>query len=119
MILVDTIAAFGDPSASTGGPDSSFVSTASTFSSAISSTLSSTNPSIRPNPQTILAATVLQLIRDAGGEVPFADLKAYVGQAARLQGFPEQQGTSAVYMLVASHLVMIDRSCKSNLVKIV
>ncbi|KAI8348723.1 hypothetical protein B0O80DRAFT_429427 [Mortierella sp. GBAus27b] len=64
----------------------------------------------------ILAARSLQLIIEAGGVIPLQDLKDQISAEAAERGESETLGVQAVYSLVASHLIQIDRSQKSNLV---
>lgn len=51
-------------------------------------------------------------MRDAGGELPFAELKTRLGGVARVQAVGEGQAVQVVYLLVANNLVVIDRSVK-------
>ncbi|RUS25722.1 hypothetical protein BC938DRAFT_471750 [Jimgerdemannia flammicorona] len=115
--FIDAIITQGDPNTpfphpsptnTPAHPDASFMS----VSSMSSSLLPSAVPRARPAPQTVLAATVLQLVRNAGGELPFARLKTRIGDVARAQGLNEGQAVQAVYLLVANNLVVIDRSVK-------
>ncbi|KAF9576968.1 hypothetical protein EC968_000093 [Mortierella alpina] len=68
---------------------------------------------------TLLSARVLQLISEAEGVIPFPDLKDQIGQEALERGATESLGVQAVYSLVASHLIEIDRSKNPNLVSLV
>ncbi|KAG0203835.1 hypothetical protein BGX28_004040 [Mortierella sp. GBA30] len=68
---------------------------------------------------TLLAARALQLISEAGGLIPLPDLKDQIGHEALERGATESLGVQAVYSLVASHLIEIDRSKNPNLVSLV
>ncbi|KAF9976704.1 hypothetical protein BGZ73_008011 [Actinomortierella ambigua] len=67
-------------------------------------------------PATILAARILQMITAAGGTISLQDLKKQIGGEAVQLGLDEMMGVQALYTLVASHLVKIDRSTRMNLV---
>ncbi|KAF9943207.1 hypothetical protein BGZ67_004986 [Mortierella alpina] len=69
--------------------------------------------------ESLLSARVLQLISEAEGVIPFPDLKDQIGQEALERGATESLGVQAVYSLVASHLIEIDRSKNPNLVSLV
>ncbi|KAG0224116.1 hypothetical protein BGW41_005242 [Actinomortierella wolfii] len=69
-------------------------------------------------PSIILSARTLQLIREAGGTIPLQDLKKQSGAVAIQLGLEEMMGVQAVYTLMASHLVKIDRSTRMNLVSL-
>lgn len=62
----------------------------------------------------ILAARTLQLIMEAGGIIPLQDLKDQISRESVERGENETLGVQAVYSLVASHLIQIDRSQKAN-----
>ncbi|KAK3814410.1 MAG: hypothetical protein J3Q66DRAFT_346420 [Benniella sp.] len=64
----------------------------------------------------ILAARTLQLIMEADGVIPLQDLKERISREAVERGESDTLGIQAVYSLVASHLIQIDRSQKANLV---
>ncbi|KAI7825349.1 hypothetical protein BC939DRAFT_448588 [Gamsiella multidivaricata] len=64
----------------------------------------------------ILAARTLQLIKEAGGVISLQDLKEQITQETVERKLDERLGVQAVYGLVASHLIQIDRSKKPNLV---
>ncbi|KAF9982316.1 hypothetical protein BGZ65_003000 [Modicella reniformis] len=64
----------------------------------------------------ILTARTLQLIMEAGGSIPLQELKDQIGKEAVERGESEQLGIQALYTLVASYLIQIDRSQKPNLV---
>lgn len=66
----------------------------------------------------ILAARTLQMIRESGGSIPLQDLKDHISKEAAERGSAEGLGVQAVYSLVASHLIQIDRSQKSNMVSL-
>ncbi|KAG0378670.1 hypothetical protein BGX24_003155 [Mortierella sp. AD032] len=66
----------------------------------------------------ILAARTLQMIRESGGSIPLQDLKDHISKEAVERGSAETLGVQAVYSLVASHLIQIDRSQKSNMVSL-
>jgi hypothetical protein len=58
------------------------------------------------------------MIRESGGTIPLQDLKDHISKEAAERGSPETLGVQAVYSLVASHLIQIDRSQKSNMVSL-
>ncbi|KAF9923248.1 hypothetical protein FBU30_006675 [Linnemannia zychae] len=66
----------------------------------------------------ILAARTLQVIRESGGTIPLQDLKDHISKEAIEHGSAETLGVQAVYGLVASHLIHIDRSQKTNMVSL-
>ncbi|KAF9094009.1 hypothetical protein BGX23_002634 [Mortierella sp. AD031] len=66
----------------------------------------------------ILAARTLQMIRESGGVIPLQDLKDHISKEAVERGSAETLGVQAVYSLVASHLIEIDRSQKPNMVSL-
>ncbi|KAF9134378.1 hypothetical protein BGW39_007256 [Mortierella sp. 14UC] len=66
----------------------------------------------------ILAARTLQMIRESGGSIPLQDLKDNISKEAVERGSAETLGVQAVYSLVASHLINIDRSEKLNMVSL-
>ncbi|CAG8595077.1 9554_t:CDS:2 [Dentiscutata erythropus] len=63
-----------------------------------------------PSQQAIIAAIILQIFRNVGGELFLADLKSRIGQVIREKGWQENEGIKALYLLVANKLVSIDRS---------
>ncbi|KAF0466723.1 hypothetical protein F8M41_026140 [Gigaspora margarita] len=63
-----------------------------------------------PSQQAIIAAIILQILRNVGGELLLADLKSRIGQVVREKGWQENEGIKALYLLVANKLVSIDRS---------
>ncbi|RIB13586.1 hypothetical protein C2G38_2097973 [Gigaspora rosea] len=63
-----------------------------------------------PSQQAIIAAIILQILRNVGGELFLADLKSRIGQVVREKGWQENEGIKALYLLVANKLVSIDRS---------
>ncbi|KAG0264468.1 hypothetical protein DFQ27_001205 [Actinomortierella ambigua] len=69
-------------------------------------------------PTTILAARILQMVTAAGGAIPLQDLKKQIGVEAVQFGQDEMMGVQAVYTLMASHLIKIDRSTRMNLVSL-
>ncbi|CAG8592395.1 4857_t:CDS:10 [Ambispora gerdemannii] len=72
-----------------------------------------------PTPQITLSAIILQIIRDEGGELSFAELKDRISNLARQREMSEfeEMGINAVYTLVANRLIIIDRSEKTNPVR--
>ncbi|CAG8787922.1 11722_t:CDS:2, partial [Acaulospora morrowiae] len=62
--------------------------------------------------QTILCANILQILHDAGGELPLAELKEKIVQAAREKGWKDSNGINSLYILVANSLVAFDHSQK-------
>ncbi|KAF9188871.1 hypothetical protein BGZ51_006359 [Haplosporangium sp. Z 767] len=66
----------------------------------------------------VLGARTLQLLFEAGGTVPLQDLKDRISHEAAELGAAESLGVQAIYSLVASHLVQINRSVNPNLVSI-
>ncbi|KAG0303453.1 hypothetical protein BGZ98_006644 [Dissophora globulifera] len=66
----------------------------------------------------ILAARTLQLIIEEGGTYPLQELKDQVSREATQQGAEQELGIQAVYSLVASHLIEINRNVKPNLVSL-
>ncbi|CAG8663749.1 1962_t:CDS:10, partial [Acaulospora colombiana] len=65
-----------------------------------------------PSQQMVLCAIILQILRDAGGELPLADLKERIGQSAREKGWKDSDGINALYILVANFLVTFNHSRK-------
>ncbi|CAG8630467.1 10812_t:CDS:10 [Cetraspora pellucida] len=57
-----------------------------------------------PSQQAIIAAIILRMVRNAGGEISLADLKDQIGQAVREKGWQERDGINALYLLVANKL---------------
>ncbi|RUS20654.1 hypothetical protein BC937DRAFT_94693 [Endogone sp. FLAS-F59071] len=91
--FIDSTISQGDPnvpfpSDHSTNPDASFTSVSSFASSSVLPLL---GPRGRPGAQTVLAATALAFMRDAGGELPFAELKTRLGGVARAQGVGEGQ----------------------------
>ncbi|KAG0263186.1 hypothetical protein BG011_009189 [Mortierella polycephala] len=66
----------------------------------------------------VLGARTLQLLFEAGGTIPLQDLKDRISHEAAELGAAESLGVQAIYSLVASHLVQINRSVNPNLVSI-
>ncbi|KAF8924681.1 hypothetical protein EDD21DRAFT_392329 [Dissophora ornata] len=64
----------------------------------------------------ILKARALQLIVETGGSIPLQDLKDQISKEAVEQGATQELGVQAVYSLVASYLIRIDRTTKSSIV---
>ncbi|CAG8674038.1 18180_t:CDS:2, partial [Racocetra fulgida] len=52
-----------------------------------------------PSQQAIIAAMILQMVRNVGGEIPLADLKDQISRAAREKGWQEREGINALYLL--------------------
>ncbi|CAG8635738.1 14857_t:CDS:2, partial [Gigaspora rosea] len=57
-----------------------------------------------PSQQAIIAAIILQILRNVGGELFLADLKSRIGQVVREKGWQENEGIKALYLLVANKL---------------
>ncbi|CAG8756496.1 9166_t:CDS:10, partial [Racocetra persica] len=57
-----------------------------------------------PSQQAIIAAMILQMVRNVGGEIPLADLKDQISRAAREKRWQEREGINALYLLVANRL---------------
>ncbi|KAI1307668.1 hypothetical protein EDD11_004449 [Mortierella claussenii] len=64
----------------------------------------------------ILIARTLQVLLEAGGTVSLSDLKDQISKEAVQLGGSTELGIQAVYKLVASHLIQIDRSKTPNMV---
>jgi len=58
------------------------------------------------------------MIQESGGVIPLQDLKDRISKEAVDRGSAETLGVQAVYSLVASHLISIDRSQKANMVSL-
>lgn len=88
-------------------------------------------PSEKTPPQTVLSAFLLATLLEAPSQsVPLAQLKAAVGQQAEdyasqvesadvKNGYTLDAGIKALYGLVANRMIMIDRSGREGIVKIV